>query len=310
MRRLAAILPLVLLLVLLLGSAPVDDDGDTAPVRFLICHPGSQGTTEQAQPFMDSFARALEEASGLDEGTIRCVYHPDAEAGLAFLDEEKPLVGIVSLSFYLRYRTERKLAPLLQVERGGKHTQSFQILARKGRFGNLEEFAGKRLLSNHLFDPAFLERVILAGSDAAAPESVEVKRPLRAIRKVSRGDEDGVLVDDRQWATLKEMPQIADEVGVVFRSKDLPTEPVVTIGDVAKDGRIEKIREGLRKLADTEKGAEICKEFQMDRFVDADTAAYEGVQKLYEAGPAETRGDKPAGEAGTGEALPEAPRSP
>ena len=251
------------------------------PIRIVVCHPGSPGTTEQAKKTMQAFARCIEIDGGLPEGTIRCVFFPEAEQALDYIRKENPPLGIVSLSFYLRYREKLQLDPFLQVVRRGKSTQTFHILAKKGRHPNLESLEGVKIVSNHLFDPAFLHRVILGGKGKHALQVEETRKPLRAIRKTAREGEAAVLLDDEQLETLGKMKGLLDELEEIFRSEKLPTEPVVAMGPERKDPSIAKARAALERLSETKRGAEICAEFRIDRLVAPDPKAFAEAVRLY-----------------------------
>jgi hypothetical protein len=272
----------LLTLLLLSTSLPGDDPG---PISLVICHPGGPGTTEQAEPIMDAFSRSIEEVGGLPKGTLRCVYHPEAKPGLEYIRSEHPSLGIVSLPFYLKHREDLDLRLLLQVVRRDRATQTFHVLAKKGRFADLEALRGKRLLSKHLYDPDFVRRVVLGGREKEFLHLVETSRLVKETRKVARGEEDAVLVDAEAWETLKKMKGLGDQLEEIFHSRDLPTEPVVTIGPPSSDPRVPKIEAALKKLAETPRGREILAELMMKRFREPDRKAFGEVERLYSKEP-------------------------
>ena len=259
--------------------------GDPEPVSIVICHPGSPGTTKQAEKTMSAFAGHLQEIADLPEGSVSCVFFPEAEPALEFIRKEKPKVGIFSLSFYLRYREDLHLSPVLQVVRQDKGTQTFHLLVKKDRYPDLESLEGKRLVSNHIFDPAFLDRVVLGGKREDFVQAEETRKPLRVIRKVARGEEDSILVDGKQWETLRKMAGLGDRLVEVHRSRELPTEPVVTIGAGSDRPEIARVTEAMKKMADTILGKQLCRDLQMNHFRDPDKKAFAEVEKLYQGKP-------------------------
>ena len=233
---------------------------------------------------MDAFSRVVETLGGLSPGEVQTSFFPEAGPALEFVREKKPPLGIVSLPFYLCHRDNLHLIPLLQVVRKKRRTQTFHILARKGRYPDLEAMRGKPLASNHLFDPRFLSHVVLEGKfeDLLAPG--QTRRPFRAIRRVARGEEEAVLVDNEQIETLqtsKRTRAIWEGLTELHRSRKLPTEPLVTIGPGKDDPRIDKIRKALEKLATTEEGGAVCAQLRLDRFAAPDEAAFGEAERLY-----------------------------
>ena len=62
------------------------------PARTLVaCAPGYPGTTEDAQPVLDAFARAAESAAGWAEGGLGAVYLNRLEEGVARLSHDQLL---------------------------------------------------------------------------------------------------------------------------------------------------------------------------------------------------------------------------
>lgn len=278
MRSTAVCAGVILLLTL------IHPPGAAESVSIVICYPGAPGTTEQAEKVMAAFSRTLEQVSGLPGGKVRCVFYPEAKPALEFIEKERPVLGIFSLPFYLRYKSDLALVPVLQVVRQEKATQTFHVIAKKGRYGDLDSLKGKRLVSNHLFDPAFLDRVVLEGRKVGPFQTEQTRKPLRAIRKAARGEEDAVLVDSKQWTKLQDVASLKGQLEEVHRSRPLPTEPVVAIGDAGAHGDRAKIEAGLRKMHEAEAGRQVFAEFQMDRFQEPDEKAYADAVALYGGG--------------------------
>src|SRR5882757_6705211 len=86
-----------------------------AAQTFVVCSPGSPGSTDEAQPRMDAFAAAL---SGKAAMPITVVYDPSDDGGVTRLTTAG--LGLVSLPFFLQHEQALGLHPRLQVVAKGR----------------------------------------------------------------------------------------------------------------------------------------------------------------------------------------------
>ena len=100
------------------------------PARtIVVTSPGSPGSTDDAQPRMDSFAGAV---SARAHTQLGAVYEPSDAAGARRLAESG--IGMVSLPFFLAHEQELGLRPRLQVVAKGRPAlETWALVAQKGR---------------------------------------------------------------------------------------------------------------------------------------------------------------------------------
>jgi hypothetical protein len=259
--------------------------GADAPARILVaCAPGYPGTTEDAQPLLDDFARAARGAAGWAEGSLGAVYLNRLEEGVAHLGEEDAALALVPLAFYQRYGKELALAPrLLVVEESGA-SEVWSLVAAKGKGVTPETLDGWEIAGLPGYAPAFVRETILAGY-GELPEGARVVftgRVLSALRRASRGEDVAVLLDSEQAASLEALP-FGDALEIVHRSAPVPGSLLCSVGERMSGEEIGALTKALLGLHSTVGGAEAMREIRIVRFEPVDPARLPSPQPVEEA---------------------------
>jgi ABC-type phosphate/phosphonate transport system substrate-binding protein len=268
--------------VLAIASLAVPSALAAAPAKplFVVCSPGSPGTTAEAQPTMDLFAAALSAKAGL---SVAAVYDETEEAGVARLRGEDAAAALVSLPFYLKHERDLALRARLQaVSKGRPELEVWTLVAKKGRVATPAALDGFTLVSNAGFAPAFVRGPALGGY-GPLPASVRVVASgnvLSALRRAAAGEQVAVLVDGTQQAALASLP-FASELEAVTRSQPLPAGVVAAV-----DGRLapktwSAVENALLALASDESGARALDALQTARFAPLDERALTAARKAY-----------------------------
>lgn len=271
----------LLLMGLCLLAAPAQAQVDNGR-KFLICHTGSVTTAEEAQPYIDGFGGYLAKKLGWPDGTWEVKFENRRQDGNKALREWAPSFAALALGIFLEQESAQKLVPLVLARVNGKTTNKYYVLVAKGSAKTLADLRGKTLSGSTLDDSAFLSKVIFAGKlDAATHFKLEqTKRPLRSIRKVSKGQLDAALVDDVQFQSLKGLPLFAD-LEVIFESADVPNLGMVYVKGRAADGDVKKFADALVGMCADDEGKKMCETFAVEGFELVPAGALDGVRKLY-----------------------------
>src|SRR5262249_4243981 len=82
---------------LVIGLAPGSSAVSAQPAKqtLVVCSPGSPGTTDEAQPRMDTFAAAVSAKTGIP---LQVIYEPTEHGGASHL--KTAAIGLVSLPFF------------------------------------------------------------------------------------------------------------------------------------------------------------------------------------------------------------------
>src|SRR5262245_33098545 len=128
---------------LVIAAAPDPPAGGTAPSKaptstpaasaapkaaapryvVVFCAPGYPGTTVQAQPTMDAFARALEKAAHWPAGHLGAVYYESEGGGFERLKKDEAAVAVTTLPFFFQNAQRAGLTPRLLAEQRGGTTE-------------------------------------------------------------------------------------------------------------------------------------------------------------------------------------------
>jgi hypothetical protein len=260
--------------VLMIGSL-----AGAQPARtIVVTSPGSPGSTDDAQPRMDSFAAAV---SSRARTQLAAVYEPTDAAGARRLAESG--IGIVSLPFFLVHEHDLGLHARLQVvEKGRPALETWALIAQKGRVTSGPALAGVTIVTSVAFAPAFVRGDVLAGL-GQVPESAQIVQSsavLSALRRAAAGEPVAVVLDGAQQASLQSLP-FADKLEVVARSPQMPAALVVTIDRVLPAKDWSALEPALLGLGTTDAGAAALAGMQVTRFEHIDDKALAAARKAY-----------------------------
>ena len=264
--------------------APAAGAGEPPRVELVACAPGNPGTTAEAQPSMTALAAALARAASWPADRVGASYLPTAKEGLARLGAPPLAVALVPLPFLLEHGAALRLTPRLVVEQKGLGaTESWTLVARKGRVARPADLASFTVVSIAGYAPGFVRGVLgPAWRLPAGIRVVESAQLLSALRKVVKGDDVAVLLDGAQAAALPGLPFAAD-LDVVARSAPLPVALVVTVGTGLAAPRWAELEKGLLALKGSPDGAAALDAVRMVGFAPVDPKAIEAARRL--AGP-------------------------
>ena len=287
------------------GAAP----GTAGGVRTLVvCAPGYPGTTEEAQPTMDAFARAAETAAGWPSGSLHAVYDETLEGGRTRLKSADAVLAIVTLPFLLQEGAGLGLDPRFQAVEETGDSESWSLVAHRGAVTSPAGLGGWEIASPAGYAPVFV-RAALAGW-GRLPDNVRITFAPALLSGLKRAAAGGaslaLLLDRAATASLPTLP-FAGDLEVVTRSPRMPGSLLCLVGKRlgARDGAA--ILKGIEHLDKTPAGSEALKNMQLARFGPVDRKSFDAARAAYAAaagnkgapGTSGAAGNKsPAGAAG------------
>jgi len=250
------------------------------PVAFVVCAPGYPGTTGEAQPAMDAFAAALAAQAGFKPGSILGAYYESEKAGAERLARPDVAIAMLSLPFYLQQETPLKLHPqLAAVQAGGEATETWSLVARKGRVTSPAALDGWKVVSVAGYAPSFVRGALPAfGRLPPGAEVVASGQVLSWLRRAVAGENVALLLDGAQSAALSTLP-FAGELEVVARSAPVPSGVVATVGNRLPPERWKAMEKALRALRDSPEGAAALDGIRLRGFVPIDPASLSAVRQ-------------------------------
>lgn len=277
-RSVAAPVALLAACALSLGAASAP--AAPAPKTIVVCAPGYPGTTAAAQPTMDAFARDACAAAGWPAGRIRALYHKSAASGLKRLEEPDAVLALVSLPFFLQHEVALRLVPRLQVVQGAGATETWSLVAKRGRVTSAAALDGFEITGVAGYSPEFVLGAVLGGF-GSPPQTARVTftpSPLAALRRAAAGEPVAVVVDAAQATALASLPFGAD-LEIVARSTALPGTVLCAVGARLKGADLDALIGGLQKLHTRSDWAGTLAGLRMTRFEPVDKAALDAARK-------------------------------
>lgn len=291
MRHCTAVLALV---VAAAGPSRAQEEPAPRGPGLLICTPNAPGSRRAALPIMERLGGYLGRKLGRD---VRPVYFNELGPATAWLEDQRPAFGILSLAVYLRWHTVHGARAIALSERSGRDRERYFLLVRKDHPAHgLDELGqGKPavLWSSHLDDRRFAANVVFARKLRIGPSGrvrlKSTRQPLRALRRMKAGrpfeDEpvDGVVVDETTWSGLQKLRSFQGALRVLYASPALPTPPVVAFPGVGEEER-DRLREALVSMPKDPEGARLLQTLQATGFRPVDEAALAEALAAYERG--------------------------
>jgi hypothetical protein len=245
------------------GKAPA------ASPTMVFCAPGYPGTTAEAQPSLDAFARAATTAAGWPPDALRAVYYETERAGLERLAQPDAALALVPWPFYVKHASALRLAPIAQAaSKAAGDEETWSLVAKKGRVRSAADLAGWEIFSLAGYAPEFVrERALGAwGKIPGDARIVAGGQVLSALRRASAGENVALLLDGAQGAGVASLP-FAAELETVAASPKIPVAVLCTVGTRLPAGRARALVKALVALHARPDGAAALEGLRLTRFV-------------------------------------------
>ncbi len=253
-------------------------------VQVLVIYPGGPDAGGEGQKLLSQFIEMIAKSAGVAPETFAGAYFNEIEPALKSLRANRDAFVMGSLGIYMAHRTEFGLTPLAGARFAGSSDDRVYVLTKKGGPATLDALKGKTLSGNVLYEePKFLSRVVFGGAvDVAKDFKLEpTQRPLSALRKVTSGTLDAVVINQMQYESLQRLPMFA-ELQVAFTSPILPSVGLMAVKSAATDKLREPMMKALLGMCESSDGANLCKNFGIVGFKACDEAALTAAVKQYE----------------------------
>jgi hypothetical protein len=247
-----------------------------AATALVVCAPGYPGSTAEARPAMETFAKALADAGHLPAGSLSAVYE-ETEAGcLKRLGQRDAALVLTPLPFFLdREKQLGLVARLSAVPRGRDALERWTLVAGKDHPASLD---GYTVQSSAGYSKKFVR--------AAAPNlpmNVEV-RPLMAVlsalRRAASGEKTAVLLDGAQAAAMANLP-FASSLAAVSTSPPMPVAVLATVAKRMNATRWKALEPAFRRIGDDPAARDALEGVRLSGFVPFDEPALAAARTAY-----------------------------
>jgi hypothetical protein len=244
-------------------------------VSLFVLRENSEGTSAQAQPYLDRFLAELSKKIGW--AAVRGKYLTRREQALDYIQKERPLFAITSLGAFLALRNGQRLKVIGQVDLSAQGGRQFFLVSKTA--AALDQCKGQPVASNHFSDAKFVESVIAARRFRLADFTlVKTPRPVQTLKTVLRDEARCALIDDAQLAAASQI-EGGSALKVVWKSLPLPPMPVVAF-PAANAQQIAQFRNSFASLCSGE-GATLCKSVGIVALKSGSDASYADMIRSY-----------------------------
>ncbi len=261
------ILILCLSSLIISSCAIAQEEALEEELKMVIVSPGGP-SPKKVGKYIGQFVGIIADRVGIGEDSVTARYFTKPKAALDFLDENRGSFIISSLGFYLSRRKVLDLIPLARVELSADTSGRYYLIVKKETFKTMDELKGKTISGSALYeDPRFLNRIVFNNRVDIDSNFIlkPTARPLSAIRKLLKGNLDGVLLDEVQYKSLKSLPYFED-ITVVYESPVLPEVGLMMIDTPSTRKLRDRLLEALLAMGESEEGAHAFKAFGLIGF--------------------------------------------
>ncbi|MDB6087433.1 MAG: hypothetical protein JWN85_217 [Gammaproteobacteria bacterium] len=239
-----------------------------AVATLVFCAPGYPGGTGDAQPLVDQFASAAATAAGWPPGSLKAVYDPTEEGGLAKLGSPEAALAFVPYPFFVEHAAQLHLTPLVQANMVGTGPEErWTLVAKVGRVTGPASMSGYTIVSVAGYAPDFVRHWALAAWPLPPDVKIEATgQILSALRKVASGEKVAALLDQTQAAALPTLP-FATDLKPVTQSPPLPVALIAVVDSRLPEARVRALQAALLKMGHEAGGADTLAALRLQGFV-------------------------------------------
>ncbi|HYY52912.1 MAG TPA: hypothetical protein VE755_08575 [Myxococcales bacterium] len=239
-----------------------------AAATLVVCAPGYPGNTAEAQPAMDSLARALARTAHLPEGSFTAVYEETDAGGVQRLQQKDSALVLATLPFYLLHEQELGLvARLAAMPQSGEMLERWTLVAGKDRPASLD---GYTVQSSAGYSKRFVRAMA-----PKLPTTVQIEQTsavLSGLRRAASGEKVAVLLDGSQAAAMATLP-FAGSLAPLGTSAPVPVAVIATVRRRMDDARWSTLEPVFLRLAEDRTARDALDGVRMAGFVPLDDKA-------------------------------------
>jgi hypothetical protein len=235
---------------------------------LVFCAPGYPGTSDDAQPLVDEFAKTLGGAAGWPAGSLTAVYDASEKSDLTRLAAPEAGLAFVPYPFFVQHGNDLHLVPLAQadVQPAGVQ-QRWTLVLQKGHAPSPGGLAGLNLISTAGYAPEFV-RAVLHNVGPLPPSTTitATGQVLSALRRAANGDPVAVLLDQEQAGAMASLP-FAANLQTAGTSPPVPVALIVIVNGRIPQARAQQLQQALLLLSGRPGGAATLSRLRLSGFV-------------------------------------------
>jgi ABC-type amino acid transport substrate-binding protein len=262
---------IALMTILLCGSilAPLHMPGYCAEkINFAVIFLGGPDTGAEGEKIINQFMASLTKLTTMKKDSLQGKYFNSIAEAKTYIQQNKNSYIMGSLGFYLANKKSMNLYPLAAVKIDGDDKEQYVLIVKKGSYQSLKQLKGKVLAGNVLYeDTKFINKIIF-NNTIDISKHFQLKpssRPLSAVRKLTSGQVDAVLLNHMQYNSLKNL-DVFSKIEVLYQSSSMPALGLMMVNTKTNNAAKEKIVNAVTRMCNQADTKEACKNFGIDGF--------------------------------------------
>ena len=235
---------------------------------LVFCAPGYPGTSGDAQPLVDEFAKTLGGAAGWPAGSLTAVYDASEHSDLTRLAAPEAGLAFVPYPFFVQHGNALHLVPLAQADVSPAGVQQrWTLVLRQGHAPAPGGLAGLNLISTAGYAPDFVRQVL--HNVGALPPTTTITatgQVLSALRRTANGEPVAVLLDQEQAGAMASLP-FAANLQTAGTSAAVPVALIVIVAGRIPQARAQQLQQALLHLSGSSAGAATLSRLRLNGFV-------------------------------------------
>ena len=255
-------------------------------ISFAVIFLGGPDTGPEGDKIISQFISSLAKLSGMKKDNFQGKYFTSITEAKAYIQQNKNSYIMGSIGFYLANRTPMTLVPLAAVVQQGINTEQYKLIIKKGSYTSLKQLKGKILAGNVLYeDKKFINKMIFDGKiDVSSYFQLKPSnRPLSAVRKLISGEYAAVLVNTREYNSLKSL-DLFPKIQVLMDSPKMPALGLMMVNTKTNQAARSKIINAVTRMCSQTDTREVCKTFSIDGFEKIEAENLQDEISKYESG--------------------------
>ncbi|HOD15230.1 MAG TPA: PhnD/SsuA/transferrin family substrate-binding protein [Spirochaetota bacterium] len=276
-------------LIVLFGyiCIPVQNDANSAEkISFTVIFLGGPDTGAEGEKIINQFISSLAKISGMKKDAFQGKYFNTIAEAKAYIQQNKNSYIMGSIGFFLAQRTFMNLVPLAVVKQQGSATEQYKLIIKKGAFKSLKQLKGKILAGNVLYeDKKFINKMIFDGKiDISSHFQLKpTSRPLSALRKLTSGEYAAVLINTRDYNSLKTL-DLFPKIEILYSSPTMPALGLMMVNTKTNQAAQSKIINAVTRMCGQADTREVCKSFSIGGFEKIEAEILKDEITKYESG--------------------------
>ena len=255
-------------------------------INFAVIFLGGPDTGVEGDKIINQFMASLAKLTSMKKDSLQGKYFNNINDAKTYIRENKNSYIMGSIGFYLANKKSMDLVPLAAVKIDNDDREQYVLIVKKGSYKSLKQLKGKVLAGNVLYeDVKFINKLIFENKiDIAKHFQLKPSnRPLSAVRKLTSGQVDAVLLNNMQYASLKSL-DVFSKIEVLYQSPQMPALGLMMANTKTNNAVKEKIVNAVTRMCNQADTKEACKNFGIDGFNKLEAGTLKDEITKYEGG--------------------------